>query len=392
MSNALSPHTTQLLQQSNLTPQEAQTALIGLFFNQDLMLIPLPLPFVDSLFHAMHAAGVTTQTLAEVLGWPNGPLPVEAIKAFIEDNYFVDLSFMDADPLGVVSVTSPSVVEGGDLVFEVTLSEAPWFEPYTCDAGITGGLFEWEDLDFSRVAFSDGVTYDGTGFVVPVGVGAFTITIGTVDDDEIEVNETVWLEVNGHMPTGTIIDNDAPPPDDGIAFIPPELQGMLPIVQLNDEDGVLSTASLRADVMAHGTESAYWSLFEAEGYSGAGDGVFTNAEVGWSIGDQPATAGTIESVFYGTLVTALQNVDFSEWYNLQTFVFNNKAALESGDEAVFAQLIERLGNTFNDPAGDQAQFDDNAIHGMVVDVGVELLAVAQYSPSNFHGLVNLAGA
>ncbi|WP_421226393.1 immunoglobulin-like domain-containing protein [Aeromonas jandaei] len=114
---------------------------------------------------------------------------------------------------GVQSVSTESVVEGGNLQHMVTLSD-PTHEATQYDFSIAGsGSNMASRPDWGTLQFSDGVVYNSaTGKItVPAGVSSFTVTIPTVDDRLVEANETLKVTVGNQNGTGTIIDNDHAP-------------------------------------------------------------------------------------------------------------------------------------------------------------------------------------
>ncbi|GAL24457.1 T1SS secreted agglutinin RTX [Vibrio variabilis] len=97
------------------------------------------------------------------------------------------------------------VVEGGNLVFTVTLSEETLTEvQYALN------LPESMDVDLTTISFTVGVTLVDGNLNVPIGVTTFDIILPTVDDELVEPTETYVLEVEGVSSTGTILDNDKP--------------------------------------------------------------------------------------------------------------------------------------------------------------------------------------
>ena len=103
-----------------------------------------------------------------------------------------------------------TVVEGGTLRYTITLSAAGT-SPTQFSLAASGSA---APADYSGYTFSNGVTYDpATGKItVPAGVTSFTITVPTIDDTLVESTETLVLNIGGVSGTGTIEDNDKPPP------------------------------------------------------------------------------------------------------------------------------------------------------------------------------------
>ena len=106
----------------------------------------------------------------------------------------------------VVSVSSESVTEGGDLVHSVEVTSSPNAEVYTFNFSND----TTESSDYGAVVFSNGVTDNGDSTItVPSGVTNFTVTISTIDDAEDEGLEGYNLSIGGVFSTGSIVDNDA---------------------------------------------------------------------------------------------------------------------------------------------------------------------------------------
>ena len=109
---------------------------------------------------------------------------------------------------GTPGVDGDAVIEGVDLVFNVTLS-AETVTAVTYSLNLGGGSAS--TADYTALTFSDGVVnnLDGT-ITVPPTVTTFTATLPTVDDTEIELTESVPIIIGGVAAAGSIIDNDKP--------------------------------------------------------------------------------------------------------------------------------------------------------------------------------------
>ncbi|MBI2277323.1 MAG: type I secretion C-terminal target domain-containing protein, partial [Dechloromonas sp.] len=124
----------------------------------------------------------------------------------------------DDDHPVVASVSSPSIDEGGFLVFDVVLSNAS-----NVNTNVTLSLQEGSALrnvDWSSIA---GVVIGGSTaafspvIAVPPGLTSFQVRVPTADDALDEIDETMTLSASTAqnlapvVGTGTIIDNDATP-------------------------------------------------------------------------------------------------------------------------------------------------------------------------------------
>ena len=132
-------------------------------------------------------------------------------------------------------------------------------------------------------------------------------------------------------------------------LLPPEFGALFSFVSLNDNTGVLSNASLREAGL--GLSSAYWSAFDPGSFGGNADGIWSTDELGFSsLGNLPATAETLESLFYGTVIRLARSIDEQEANQLDAFVEANEAALEAGNSATIGSLIQQLSQAFSTPA------------------------------------------
>ncbi|MDI1298135.1 retention module-containing protein [Methylotenera sp.] len=127
----------------------------------------------------------------------------------------------DDDRPAVQLVSSPSVVEGGNLDYIVNLthpSTTPTVVTLTPSSGT--GTLGTDTSNPIQVSFDGGLTFttvSGATVTVPAGVTSFVTRIPTVNDNISEPNETILL--NASTPqnatpvqgTGTITDNDGTP-------------------------------------------------------------------------------------------------------------------------------------------------------------------------------------
>lgn len=121
-------------------------------------------------------------------------------------------------------------------------------------------------------------------------------------------------------------------PLDAEALFPSDMLQFSGVIALNTRMDDLSTASLRAQVIARTGEPAYEAAFDPNHYVGGLDGVFTAADLGISnLGDLPATAATLESLFYRSIIRLAGTLDVQEAFHVATFVNTHGAALENGE-------------------------------------------------------------
>ncbi len=106
----------------------------------------------------------------------------------------------------IISVSNSTVVEGANLVFDVTVGISAIDETYSFDITDVTTI----GLDYETPVFSNGATYDAvTGTItVPVGVINFTVTIPTTEDNLTETDEILTITIDGVSNTGTIEDDD----------------------------------------------------------------------------------------------------------------------------------------------------------------------------------------
>jgi len=168
---------------------------------------------------------------------------------------------------------------------------------------------------------------------------------------------------------------------------------LLQLVHLNDGAGMLATASLGAGVAASVGQASYDAAFDPGLYEGSLDGTFSTAELGFSsLGDLAATQATLESLFYGTLLTALGRVDVGEqgaMNDIFSFVdANEQQLMEDDDTAVFEQLVGMIEGVFSD-AATTPLLGESQMYEIAVDAGemfVQLM-IAEGDMSIFDGLL-----
>ena len=123
------------------------------------------------------------------------------------------------DAPAVGSVTSPTIVEGGNLDFTVTLTN-PSTTPTTVTLTPASGTATLgTDTNPAQVSFDGGLTFApiaGPTVSVPANATSFIVRVPTVNDVLGETNETITLAASTPINTapvvgtGTITDNDTP--------------------------------------------------------------------------------------------------------------------------------------------------------------------------------------
>jgi hypothetical protein len=138
-------------------------------------------------------------------------------------------------------------------------------------------------------------------------------------------------------------------------------------VKLNTWSGVLSTASLHAAIVANTGQAAYDQAFSAAPYDANHDGVLSASELGTTVlgASLPANEGTIESIFFGTVVNALKSLDANELNDLISFADTHSAALEAGDLATMQQMVSMVFTDMSTPTANPVMTDDIAAEAIV---------------------------
>lgn len=174
---------------------------------------------------------------------------------------------------------------------------------------------------------------------------------------------------------------------EGTTLLPEDLAGLLSIVELNDNTGILSTESLRSAVIGLTNEADYNTAFDPSSYEGAEDGVFSSEDLGFdTLGNLPATAETLESLMYGTMINALKAFDMAEVQELTAFLQANPDLT-----GVEQEYIDLMISIFEDE-GNPPLYDDSTVADLVIagTVAFVEIAVNGVNPSIFDGLFDLA--
>lgn len=171
---------------------------------------------------------------------------------------------------------------------------------------------------------------------------------------------------------------------------PAEFGALFSIVSLNNNTGVLSNASLREAGLAQAMQGGdYWQLFNPASFGGQGDGVWTPSELGFAgLGNLPATAETLESLFYGTIIRVVRSIDQQEVNQLEAFVTANEAALERGNPTAINSLISQLNQVFSTPAEVPLVSDQELAAFLPLITSTAIQLVGTGNPDLFGGLLD----
>ena len=164
-----------------------------------------------------------------------------------------------------------------------------------------------------------------------------------------------------HGFAGSALNDNSPTPASGkAALLSDDLTSLTNVIGMNTHQGTLSTESLRHATQAQlNNTKQYGELFNPDRYIGSEDGVFTGAEIGVpALPDFAATAANLESLYYGTLINALESIDDTEVLQLSGFIAANRNALNAGSDAAETQLATLILGAIQDPAAAPAFPDD----------------------------------
>ncbi len=114
-------------------------------------------------------------------------------------------------PQPTLSIVDPSVTEGQNLVFNVTLTNAPTTKPQALTFTSAGTASSSGDYS-TTYSFSNLVVNNNDGTInIPTGVSSFTVTVSTIDDAILENTETFILKIGTTSATANILDNELIP-------------------------------------------------------------------------------------------------------------------------------------------------------------------------------------
>ena len=163
-------------------------------------------------------------------------------------------------------------------------------------------------------------------------------------------------------------------------FLADDMGQLANLISLDTYGGILSVASLRQQVVSQTGATSYNAAFNPDQYEGAADGVFTSAELGVThLGSLPASLETVESLFYGTVITALKAIDFDEGMALYNFFETYGDALDNGDEGAALQFVGLLMSVLEDSTSSPI-FSDSDIAQAIVSAGVLMIQLIAHDP------------
>ena len=128
------------------------------------------------------------------------------------------LAVSTSDRPVVTSISSPTVAEGGNLVFTVSLSGVSTQATTVNVVASSGTATLGVDTSTQQYSTDGGVTWTSLGgaVTVPAGATSFQVRIATVNDGVIEGSETITLSAGTAQntsfvtSTGTITDGAVP--------------------------------------------------------------------------------------------------------------------------------------------------------------------------------------
>lgn len=126
------------------------------------------------------------------------------------------------------------------------------------------------------------------------------------------------------------------------------------LLTVNNESGSLSSASLKQQIISVTGESAYNSAFNPWVFDATGDGVINaNDFGGGTMGNLAATQESVESIYYGTLISMLKSIDIYENQEMEVFVYENQLALANQEVWAINELLTRTYDVYKDYASPQ---------------------------------------
>ncbi|WP_279615893.1 beta strand repeat-containing protein [Phytopseudomonas flavescens] len=166
---------------------------------------------------------VTVPTLNDTISEPTETFTLtvggKTATATIFDNDAVPT--VSAIEVGQAGTADDNVIEGSNLLFNVTLSNAS-STPTSLSFSVGGTATANLDYKLTAQSFSNGVTYDAaTGKIsVPAGITSFSVTVQTLADSVVaEPLETVRLEIGGQVAVGGIVDGTPDAKDDSYTTV-----------------------------------------------------------------------------------------------------------------------------------------------------------------------------
>ncbi|MFC3176962.1 retention module-containing protein, partial [Undibacterium amnicola] len=107
----------------------------------------------------------------------------------------------------VVNVSSPSVVEGGNLVFTISLSGTSTTATTVTVTPSSGSAILGTDTGLQEVSTDGGATWSvlGSTVTVPAGANGFQVRVATINDGLLEGAETINLSAATAQNTGAVV-------------------------------------------------------------------------------------------------------------------------------------------------------------------------------------------
>ncbi|MFC3179356.1 Calx-beta domain-containing protein, partial [Undibacterium amnicola] len=111
------------------------------------------------------------------------------------------------DRLTVVNVSNPTVGEGGNLVFTISLSGTSTTATTVSISALSGTATLGADTGLQQVSTDGGVTWNtlGSSVIVPAGASGFQVRIVTISDGLLEGSETISLSAATAQNTSSVI-------------------------------------------------------------------------------------------------------------------------------------------------------------------------------------------
>lgn len=160
-------------------------------------------------------------------------------------------------------------------------------------------------------------------------------------------------------------------PGGGLGLFPDEWLGLASsVLALNNESGILSNSAIRSQVLTFSgiAEADYLAALSPANWADdvvLADGVFSPEELGFShLGSLTATAETVESLIYGSIIKVVRSIDEGEMMALENFFASNELSLDYMDPGVTDELIDLMVNVLSTPANPPLVSDAELSQGL----------------------------